>query len=56
MSGVRSLPSWAPRLMLRTALTRRYWMAAIVELHRRAIEDVVEESGAHPVVWIDGVH
>lgn len=61
MTDLRSLPDWSLRLLLRFSVTRRYWMAALIELHRRAVEEVVaetviEDSGAYPVIAPPGVH
>lgn len=61
MSDLRSMPDWMLRTLLRFSVTRRYWMAALIELHRRAVEEVIEETvtgdtDAYPVIAPPGVH
>ena len=57
----RSLPEWSLRLLLRMPTTRGWWMAAWVELWRRAVEFELElarddDSGPWPVAMPRGMH
>lgn len=59
MTSMRSLPDWALRWLVRTSLTDRYRFAALIEIHRRAVESAVEAaegSGAYPVSLPKRIH
>lgn len=62
MTNLRSLPTWMLKTLLRFSATRKYWMAALTELHARAIDEVIAEtasaddSAAYPVAPPRGMH